>query len=219
MTIRKTLLVAFLGLGLGTSILLTALAFVKARSALRAEIDRNVKTGAEALAAEIDKMLFERLQNAAIWSRLDIMQDIQIRDIDKRLSRFLADLQRGYRDVYVDLSCTDRTGQIVASSDAALVGTTPPATTPWLQTTLSDAPLTLSLDRADKVGVLIQVPILSTTTEGALGVLRLDLDWTEIENLLDRSAGENGRIVVVARRQRTGHWRLACIAHASACRA
>ena len=197
MTIRKTLLVAFLGLGLGTSILLTALAFVKARSALRTEIDRNVKTGAEALADEIDKMMFERLQNAAIWSRLDIMQDIQIRDIDKRLSRFLADLQGGYRDVYVDLSCTDRTGQIVASSDAALVGTTPPVTPPWLETKLSDAPLTLSLDRVEKVGVLIQVPIISTTTEGALGVLRLDLDWSEIENLLDRSAGENGRLVVV----------------------
>lgn len=197
MTIKKTLLVAFLSLGLGTSILLTALAFVKARSTLRAEIDRTVLTGADALGAEIDRMLFERLQNAAIWSRLDIMQDIQIRDIDKRLSRFLADLQRGYGDVYVDLSCTDHTGQIVASSDPALVGTTPAATTPWLQTTLSGAPLTVSLDRTGKIDVLIEVPVTSATSGGALGVLRLDLDWTDVENLLDRSVGEGGRMVVL----------------------
>ena len=197
MTIRRTLLVAFLSLGLGTSIVLTAVAFVKARAALRAEIDRNVKTGADALAADIDNMMFERLQNAAVWSRLDIMQDIQIRDIDKRLSQFLADLQRGYRDVYIDLSCTDRTGLIVASSDAKKVGMKPPPTTPWLRTTLSGASLALSLDRTDKIDVIIEVPIASSATEDTLGALRLDLDWSALENLLDRSAGESGRLVLV----------------------
>jgi two-component system sensor histidine kinase HydH len=196
-TIKKTLLVAFLGLGLGASILLTALAFVKARSTLRAEIDRTVLTGADALGAGIDRMLFERLQNAAIWSRLDIMQDIQIRDIDKRLSRFLADLKQGYGDVYVALSCTDQSGQIVASSDAALVGTTPTAATPWLQTTFSGAPLTVSLDRKEKIGVLIEVPVRSATGSGALGMLRLRLDWTDIEDLLDRAVGESGRIAIL----------------------
>jgi len=196
-TIKKTLLVAFLGLGLGASILLTALAFVKARSTLRAEIDRTVLTGADALGAEIDRMIFERLQNAAIWSRLDIMQDIQIRDIDKRLSRFLADLKRGYGDVYVDLSCTDQTRQIVASSDPALIGTTPAAATPWLRMTFSDAPLTVSLDRTQKIDVLIEVPVPSATAGGALGVLRLRLDWMDIENLLDRTVGESGRMVIL----------------------
>ena len=197
MTIKKTLLVAFLGLGLGASILLTALAFVKARSTLRAEIDRTVLTGADALGAEIDRMIFERLQNAAIWSRLDVMQDIQIRDIDKRLSRFLADLKRGYGDVYVDLSCTDQTRQIVASSDPALIGTTPVAATPWLRMTFSDAPLTVSLDRTQKIDVLIEVPVPSATAGGALGVLRLRLDWMDIENLLDRTVGESGRMVIL----------------------
>ena len=197
MTIKKTLLVAFLGLGLGASILLTALAFVKARSTLRAEIDRTVLTGADALGAEIDRMIFERLQNAAIWSRLDVMQDIQIRDIDKRLSRFLADLKRGYGDVYVDLSCTDQTRQIVASSDPALIGTTPAAATPWLRMTFSDAPLTVSLDRTQKIDVLIEVPVPSATAGGALGVLRLRLDWMDIENLLDRTVGESGRMVIL----------------------
>jgi len=196
-TIKKTLLVAFLGLGLGASILLTALAFVKARSTLRAEIDRTVLTGADALGAEIDRMIFERLQNAAIWSRLDVMQDIQIRDIDKRLSRFLADLKRGYGDVYVDLSCTDQTRQIVASSDPALIGTTPAAATPWLRMTFSDAPLTVSLDRTQKIDVLIEVPVPSATAGGALGVLRLRLDWMDIENLLDRTVGESGRMVIL----------------------
>ena len=196
MTIRKTLLVAFLGLGLGASILLTGVAFVKAREALRAEIDRNVSADATALAAQIDRTMLERLQNAAVWSRLDVMQDLRIRDIDKRLSQFLADVQRGYRDAYDDLSCTDRTGQIVASSDAALLGTTPVATTPWLQTMMSGVATTLSL-RGERRGVLIEVPISATVGDGMLGTLRLNLNWPAVEGLLDHAAGESGRAVVL----------------------
>ena len=50
------------------------------------------------------------------------MQDLQVRDVNKRLSRFLADLHDGYRDVYDNLSCSDTRGRIVSSSDAALIG-------------------------------------------------------------------------------------------------
>ncbi len=42
MTIRKTLLVAFLSVGLLPAILLASLAFVKAREAVQAEIERNL---------------------------------------------------------------------------------------------------------------------------------------------------------------------------------
>ena len=118
MTIRKTLLVAFLSVGLLPAILLASLAFVKAREAVQAEIERNLSIQATGVAADIDKMMFERLQNAAIWSHLDIMQDLQVRDVDKRLSLFLSDLHAGYKDVYLDLACVDRDGRIISSSEA-----------------------------------------------------------------------------------------------------
>jgi signal transduction histidine kinase len=197
-TIRKTLLAAFVGLGVGTSILLTALAFVKAREALRAEIDRNVGSDAGALAAAVDRMMFERVQNAAIWSHLDVMQDIGIRDIDKRLSQFLADLERGYGDVYTSLSCTDASGQIVASSDAARVGTTPAPAPPWLSASLSGETITLARAReGGRSEVLIEVPVASSATAGNIGTLRLAFDWSEIESLFDRAERDTGRAVVL----------------------
>ncbi len=105
MPIRKTLFMAFLGVSLVSAILLAALAFVNTRITLRDEIEGNARIQAESIAAQIDKLMFERLQNAAVWSRLDVMQDLQVRDVDKRLSSFLASVHDGYRGVYLSLSC------------------------------------------------------------------------------------------------------------------
>ncbi len=198
MTIRRTLLIAFLGVGLISAILLASLAFVKATQALRVEIERNMSVEAVGVAADIDKMMFERLQNAAVWSHLDIMQDLQAGDVDKRLSRFLADLKTGYRDVYMSLSCVDTQGQVIASSDAALVGSREDSPAPWLKTNLSGADLELKLDHADNtVGVFIDVPISSAFAEQRLGQLRLRLDWTEIDDVLDRASGADGRMLAL----------------------
>lgn len=198
MTIRKTLLAAFLGVGLVSAILLASLAFVKARQALQSEIRRNVAIEASGVAADIDKMMFERLQNAAIWSRLDVMQDLQVRDVDKRLSQFLSGLQSGYRDVYVNLSCTDTSGRVISSSDASLIGTTVDDAPPWLTASLTGASVTLELDgRRGEPGVLMRVPVSSEFTGQPLGTLRLRLDWTEIDDVLDRAGTGDGRVVAV----------------------
>lgn len=198
MTIRRTLLIAFLGVGLVSAILLASLAFVKAGQALRHEIERNMSVEAIGVSADIDKMMFERLQNAAVWSHLDIMQDLQVRDVDKRLSRFLADLKAGYRGVYLSLSCSDEQGLVIASSDPGLVGSHEQRPQPWLETSLSGADLQLKLDQADNsVGIFIDVPIASAFAEQGLGQLRLRLDWTEIDDVLDRASGEGGRMLAL----------------------
>lgn len=198
MTIRTTLLVAFLGVGLVCAILLASLAFVKAREALQQEIESTLSVEADSIGASIDKMMFERLQNAVIWSRLDIMQDLQVRDVDKRLSRFLSDLKQGYGDVYANLSSIDRAGHVIASSDAALVGSTLATETPWLKTTLSGTDLELDLAHDPKdTAVAIRVDIPSAFGGDVLGTLRLQLDWTEIDDVLDRSASSGGRMVAV----------------------
>ncbi len=198
MTIRKTLLLAFLCVGLVSAALLTSLAFIKARQALQAEIERNVAVEAAGVAAEIDKMMFERLQNAAIWSRLDIMQDLQIRDVDKRLSRFLADLQDGYRDVYLNLSCTDTQGRVVSSSNATMVDSDVANIVPWLESSLSGAKVELGLQH-DKspVDVTIQVPLRSAFTGESIGALRLQLDWTNIYDVLDQASSGGRRMLAV----------------------
>jgi hypothetical protein len=118
-TIRRTLLGAFLLVALAPAILLAGLAFVKARAALQGEIEQSLTAQAGAVAADLDKVLFERLQNAAVWSRLEVMQDLQVQDVDRRLSSFLARLREGYGGVYRELSAVDRQGRIIASSEPA----------------------------------------------------------------------------------------------------
>ncbi len=198
MTIRKTLLVAFLCAGLLPAILLASLAFVKAREAVQAEIERNISNQAAGVSADIDKMMFERLQNAATWSRLDIMQDIQIHDVDKRLSHFLADLRDGYRNVYLNLACVDAEGSIVSSSDAVQVGQLADKGVVWQRTTLSGVEVDIELPTAQEGGALLMhVPVASAFAVGRLGELRLQLDWTEIYDVLDQAASVGGRSLAV----------------------
>ena len=204
MTIRKTLLIAFLGVSLVPAMLLAGLAFVKTRQALQTEIERNLGVEVEGIAGAIDKMLFERLQNAATWSRLDIMQDMQFRDVDKRASHFLDDLQAGYRDVYLNLSCLDPRGDIICSSDAALIGQHAGAFHAWQRATLSGATIALALPSVRGAPTLyMRVPVPARFTAGTLGELQLALDWREIYAMLDQAAGgtrttgSDGRMVAV----------------------
>ena len=196
MTIRKTLLVAFLVAGLAPAILLAGLAFVKARQALQTEIERNLSVEAEGISAGLDKMMFERLQNAAIWSRLGIMQDMQVQDVDKRLSRFLADLKTGYRGVYQNLSCLDTHGRIISSSNATRVGTRSNPAPPWLRTNLSGTELTMSLRAGQPTPtVSIEATVPSQFGAGELGTLRLQLDWSEIDDMLDQASIRGRRML------------------------
>lgn len=199
MTIRKTLLVAFLSVGLLSAILLASLAFVKAREAVQAEIERNLAIQATGVAADIDKMMFERLQNAATWSHLDIMQDLQVHDVDKRLSHFLADLHAGYKDVYLNLACVDAQGQIVSSSNAAQVGQRLGSRSAWLRASLSGTTVELEPPMPNERGALVmRVPVASAFASGTLGQLQLKLDWSEIYDMLDQAtSGGGGRTLAI----------------------
>ena len=95
MSIRRTLLLAFLIVGLGPAALLTYLAFERAQDAVRTEIEQNITVQAASLSTEINRILFERLENSATWSRLDVMEDIRNNDVDKRLYIFLSELKTG----------------------------------------------------------------------------------------------------------------------------
>jgi two-component system, NtrC family, sensor histidine kinase HydH len=200
-SIRKTLLVAFVGVGLISAMLLAGLAFVRARQAVLSEIERSLATQARGVSTGIDKMMFERLQNAATWSRLDIMQDLQVQDVDKRLSQFLADLQTGYSDVYLNLSCLDLQGRVVSSSNASLVGTRITTEVPRVVARVSGASIGLAFPGGPLAStsseVSMSVPLRAAFREGELGRLRLQLDWARIHEVLDQAAGDEGRMVAL----------------------
>jgi signal transduction histidine kinase len=201
-SIRNTLLVAFLSVSLACATLLASLAFVQARSAVQAEIERNLAVQATGVAIEVDKMMFERLQNAATWSRLDIMQDLQLGDIDKRMSQFLADLRSGYGDVFLDLSGVDNNGRVVSSSDAARIGRVQPTQAAWIRTSLSGTDVVIEPPTAGPATtVVMRVAVPGAYARGKLGELRLGLDWARISDVLDQAASGNGRMLAILDRE------------------
>lgn len=201
-SIRKTLLVAFLCVGLAPAILLATLAFVKTREALRSEIEKNLAVQAAGVAADIDKMMFERLQNAATWSRLDVMQDMQVHDVDKRLSHFLTDLKSGYRDVYLDLSAIDGQGRVVSSSDAGRIGMSVDPLRPWIKAPAEGDGVELELPAVTAgASLAMRIPVPAHFTHGNLGELRMQLDWRLIYDVLDRESNGGERMLAVLDRE------------------
>ncbi|TAN49616.1 MAG: HAMP domain-containing histidine kinase [Methylococcaceae bacterium] len=196
MTIRRTLLIAFLSLTLVSVTVLTALAFFQARLALKQEITRHLSGQASALMDQIDRLMYERLVNIHTWSHLEIMQEIRVRDVDKRLSRFLQDMKTHY-GIYERLYATDQNGVVVASTSPDLVGLTVPAAAS-LTVALPDGvvflqPLDLvNLHDQTPTTLPIRAPVDNAFGAGELGNLHVHYDWQNLLQLLDRLAEAGG---------------------------
>lgn len=194
MTIRKTLVVAFLLVSLAPAITLTYIAFVKTQETMQVEIEHTLQVQAETVSADVDKMLFERFQNAVTWSHLEVMQDIYVKDVDKRLSAFLAALKTGYKNVYHSMYCTDKNHVIVASSQATDIGTVVAQRRPWLHVVLSGGRVALDLPNGNNMNFHASIP--AKFSGGKLGELVLSFNWTQIFQILDQAA-KNGRMVAI----------------------
>jgi two-component system sensor histidine kinase HydH len=200
LTIRKTLVIAFLLASLVPSTLLALLAFKFAGESLHDEIELTLQVKAATVSQDIDKMIFERLQNAQTWSRLEVMQDIRINDVDKRIAKFLAELKTGYRDVYSQLNCIDPAGRIVASSNAAALGRIliEKESMPLPATGGTDIRLEAIRPDVNGTGTIlpIDVTIASMFNPGSIGTLQLQFDWSQIDRILDQ-AGTDRRMVML----------------------
>jgi signal transduction histidine kinase len=121
-TIRTAILRGSLALVLVAIVLSGSLSFIEFRRAFKAEIAQNLAKSATGLLERIDVFFFERLEDLREWRRIELLQDIQVGDVDKRLARLLGDLKAGHGDVYSALYCTNAQGRIVAASDPKLIG-------------------------------------------------------------------------------------------------
>lgn len=199
--IRHTLLAAFLLAGLLPAMLVTGLAFFEARAALRAEIERDLHTRAAAAAAEIDRMMFERMQNAASWSQLEIMQEVRIGDVDKRLSNFLRTLKTSYQGVYRELYVLDSAGLVIASSDPAQIGRRDRLPATWLAAPLPQGSV-LALPLAG--GVLpLQADIRDAFSEQRAGSLLVHFDWGQVGQVLANASADGRAAALLDRNGRT----------------
>jgi len=86
---------------------------------------------------KLDRLLFERYRNLLSWAGLEVMEDILVDDIDKRIAGTLHGLRTEY-GVYSSLYCLDTAGNVVADgSDRPRTGNE--ATAPWFTSVMAGA--------------------------------------------------------------------------------
>jgi two-component system, NtrC family, sensor histidine kinase HydH len=212
LTLRRTLLLAFVLLGLLPSAALSWLSFTRTRDAMVGQIRLNLEVQARSIQADIDQMLFERFENAAVWSRSELMQDLRLADVDKRVTNYLVDLQQGYPGVYAYLDCRSDDGRIIASSVPSRIGRMVGASDPAsmsIRRRLGNGTVTLSLTSSltldDSAPFVIETAIDSPYASVSSFTARLDtaFDARQISRLLD-AAAIGRRVIVVVDDQ--GRW-------------
>ncbi len=167
---------------------------------------------ARSIQSDIDQMLFERLENALVWSRSELMQDLRIGDVDKRVSNYLVGLQAGYGDVYTEMDCRSPEGVIVASSVTSRIGrrSAPPASA--LSSVRADLmggtailslPKMASLDDSQPIRIETDIPSPYQSGETGLPRLSLAFDARQISRVLDAASIGDRTIVVI---DHQGRW-------------
>ncbi len=205
MTIRSALLRLFFWMLLGAIAVVGALSFFEFRRALQSEIAANLQFGASTVMQRIDTFMFSHVENMRVWRGLEVMQDIRVNDVDKRLSHSLADLRAGQGAVYRALLCSDNSGRIVAASDPALIGHMAPAASAWQFISgarLGDVAVAPMYGQQDGAAVL-RTPIPNAFGSGNIGYLYVLLDWRAMQGLLDEAVGDGPRGLLLL--DRDGH--------------
>lgn len=213
-SVRQVLLAGFFLTALLPMLIMTLLAFYQARTALHDEIVSGMQTRASAALSEVDRMMFERLQNVASWSRLDVMYEVQIGDVDKRLSHFLADLKQSYRGVYHALYVVNSDNRIIASSEPAQIGQPAFAVQPWVNVQLARQPLLVGTIKQQRL------PIASDIIDhdgNKVGTLWAVFDWGEIEEILKNTQSQGSAAALLDGRGKplaqTAEWQQVVAGH------
>ena len=176
------------------------------------EIQQNLVIQARAIQSDIDQMLFERFENAAVWRRSELMEDLRLGDVDKRVTNYLVGLQEGYGDVYSELDCIDAEHRILASSQSSQIGAMAPfeakerlSVSSRLSGDVAQLWLADSKTLDERGPLVISAAIPSAyPASGSTGArLRMSLNVAPLNRLLDVAA-QDKRVIVVVDSQ--GRW-------------
>jgi two-component system, NtrC family, sensor histidine kinase HydH len=120
-SLRGKLLLFSLALLAVPGAVFAVIALASARRALQNAVGRQLAEVAHDTAAEMTELLARERHTVATWARQDLMREILINDLDKRIARFLTSLKDSDAG-YIELLCTDATGRVVTATDPGRVG-------------------------------------------------------------------------------------------------
>lgn len=196
MTIRRSLLLVFLPFSAVFAALFAVVTYSHSRDALREEIHHSLALQAETVAYQIGTRLRERFEDLLGWRPLDVLQEMRVADVDKRLARFLAETHGHGGDAYAALLAR-RGERVLAASEPATIGRDLPVAPIWQR--VREDGVDISLARPDPMHespLVLRVEIPDAFGGPALGTLEAHVDWRAVGRLLDRFA-ENGREVAL----------------------
>lgn len=104
-------------------VVFAVLAFSAAHDALRNAAGRQLVEAARDQADNVSAEIAGVRDDLDRWAHNEIMRDLLVGDVDKRISRLLATI-KDQGGSYFDLLCTNADGEVVAASAARLVGKT-----------------------------------------------------------------------------------------------
>jgi signal transduction histidine kinase len=198
-TTRAALLRALSWLLLGSMLVMAALSFFNFRRAMQVEIAANLEFSASVIKERIDTLLYTQVENIRVWRSLQVMQDITVGDIDKRVSGTLSELRAGTKSFYKALICTNSAGRVVAASDPAMIGRTIPVDGRW-QTisgpSLADV-FVAPMERDNRQAIALRTAIPNAFGKGGIGQLFVLLDFSAFENVLDQAVGDGPRNLLI----------------------
>lgn len=177
----------FLLISLITAMIVTGLAYFQARDLLFTEIQNTLQSEALTVMEQIDATLFERVQNLVTWSNQELMQEIRIDDVDKRLSEYFLELRKGYDGFYDQLYAVSDKNVIVAASPRSLINKKHAIFPAWLQ--LSSTGKSVFLERQGLLQNNSQLVLRTTLddkySEASLGRLYAVFNWDIVSRLLN----------------------------------
>jgi signal transduction histidine kinase len=187
LSLRTRLLLFALGLVTVPGVVFALVAFSGTRAALEREVgiqlQQTAERGADAVAAVVE----QARRDARAWARQDVMRDLLVGDLDKRVARFLSTVTV-HEAAYLAVVCTDGGGDVVAASHGE-----------WMGRNLDAWPVTAALRAGTDVVVgpvtaselgreVLQVgaPIRNPDPPGErIGSLILVYDWDAVRAQLD----------------------------------
>jgi two-component system, NtrC family, sensor histidine kinase HydH len=199
LSIKQLLLLAFVLAGLLPAMLVSFLSFKQASNALKKEILHDLQTLSTTVAAGVERMMFERLQNVHSWSQLGLMQEVTIGDVDQRLSIFLSESQKAYHQEYRALHVLDLQRRIVASSHAGQIGQTLMAQPNWFTVDIGQRRLQLSTIQDDVL--MITQAIEDNYTQQPVGFLVAEFNWHIVKKLLNDAVNQEAAAVLLDQSQ------------------
>ncbi|MFN8543886.1 MAG: ATP-binding protein [Candidatus Binatia bacterium] len=169
-------------------VLIAYLTVARARGALEQAVGRQLSEVAHDAIDELTTTLADERKNVRTWAHQDVMRDIVIGDLDKRVTRFLRSLVDNGAP-YLDLLCVDRDGRVLAATDPGAIGHRV-ADAPWARAALGGmefvaGPTPRSAD--GRPAVEIAAPIHDPGGSGAvIGALLGHYDWGAAMGAADR---------------------------------